>query len=195
MDLSSNFGNMFSMAGASLFLPFLPMLATQILLNNLLYDASQFALPLDNVDDSEVQRPRTLSMQQIRRFMWSYGLLSSAFDFATFGILLLVFRADQATFQAGWFLESIVTQILVVYIIRTGRRVLKGSRPAAALVVSTSLVIVAAIVLVQSQFGAVFHFGHLQPALLAALGLITVLYLMCAEGIKGALYGSHGTKA
>jgi len=190
MSLSSNFGNMFSMAGASLFLPFLPMLATQILLNNLLYDGSQFAIPLDNVDDSEVLTPHTLSLKEIKKFMWAYGLLSSIFDFTTFGLLLLVFRADKSIFQAGWFLESIMTQIFVVYIIRTKLIPFKQSKPATILVLSTTIVIMAALVVVLTPLRTIFHFGALSLIQVAALVGVVVVYLFFAELIKNKFYGS-----
>jgi len=190
MSLSSNFGNMFSMAGASLFLPFLPMLATQILLNNLLYDGSQFAIPLDNVDDSEVLTPHTLSLKEIKKFMWAYGLLSSIFDFTTFGLLLLVFRADKSIFQAGWFLESIMTQIFVVYIIRTKLIPFKQSKPATILVLSTTIVIMAALAVVLTPIRTIFHFGALSMIQVAALVGVVVVYLFFAELIKNKFYDS-----
>jgi Mg2+-importing ATPase len=188
MSLSSNFGNMFSMAGASLFLPFLPMLATQILLNNLLYDASQFAIPLDNVDDSEVLKPHTLSIKEIKKFMWSYGLLSSFFDFLTFGLLMLVFRTDQSIFQAGWFIESIMTQVFVVYIIRSRLSSFRESRPAPVLILSTLSVAIIALVVVLSPLRVIFHFGFLSFTQIAALACIVIVYLFFAGLIKDKFY-------
>ncbi len=190
MSLSSNFGNMFSMAGASLFLPFLPLLATQILLNNLLYDASQFAIPLDNVDESEIQRPKRLSMRDIKKFMWSYGLLSSCFDFITFGILILVFHAHEGVFQAGWFLESIMTQVFVVYIIRTRLIPFKDSRPATLLVLSTTFVALIATLVVLLPMRSLFHFGLLRTSQIATLGVIVIVYLYLAQLIKKRFYGT-----
>ncbi|HKU18900.1 MAG TPA: magnesium-translocating P-type ATPase [Candidatus Saccharimonadales bacterium] len=190
MSLSSNFGNMFSMAGASLFLPFLPMLATQILLNNLLYDSSQFAIPLDNVDESEILKPRRLSIKDIKRFMWSYGLLSSCFDFITFGLLIWAFHADEAVFQAGWFFESILTQVLVVYIIRTRLKPFKESRPAVPLVLSTLLICLVASLAVLLPVRHIFQFGVLQPHEIAALCGVVFAYLLCAQLIKRHFYGS-----
>lgn len=191
MSLSSNFGNMFSMAGASLFLPFLPMLATQILLNNLLYDSSQFAIPLDNVDESEVLTPRILSMKDIKKFMWSYGLLSSVFDFATFGLLMLVFRADQSVFQAGWFIESIMTQVLVVFIIRTRLIPFKQSKPAAILTTSTLLIVSMALLVVLTPIRTIFDFGALSTMQICSLVGIVAVYLLFAELIKGKFYGDN----
>lgn len=193
MSLSSNFGNMFSMAGASLFLPFLPLLATQILLNNLLYDTSQFAIPLDNVDESEILRPRRLSIKDIKKFMWSYGLLSSLFDFLTFGTLLLIFHANEGLFQAGWFLESILTQVFVVYIIRTRHVPFKDSRPATILVISTVLISLLAALAVLLPVRTLFHFGHLHTAQIVALVGIVFAYLCAAQLIKARFYGSHVT--
>src|SRR5437867_8224657 len=140
MGTSSNFGNMFSMAGASLFLPFLPMLPTQILLNNVLYDTSEVAIPLDHVDADEVRGPQRWDMNFIRNFMWVLGPVSSLFDFLTFYVLLAVLKADEALFQTGWFIESLATQVLVIFVIRTRRNPL-GSRPHPVLV-ATSLMVV-----------------------------------------------------
>ena len=166
------------------------MLATQVLLNNLFYDGSQFALPLDNVDDGEIRQPHTLSLRQIEQFMWSYGLLSSFFDFSTFGLLLWVFHADQPLFQAGWFLESIFTQVLVVYIIRTRLRPFRDSRPAPALIFSTLTIVLLAAAVVLLPIRHIFHFGILHPGQLLGLGGVVVAYLLCAELIKGRFYGS-----
>ena len=121
MGTSSNFGNMFSAAGASLFLSFLPMLPTQILLNNLLYDASEMAIPTDNVDEEQLQRPAHWDTAFIRRFMTFFGPISSIFDFATFGIMIWVFNAHAPLFRSGWFVESLATQSLVIFAIRTRR--------------------------------------------------------------------------
>ena len=190
MSLSSNFGNMFSMAGASLFLPFLPMRATQILLNNLLYDASQFAIPLDNVDDIEIVQPHTLSMTEIKRFMLGFGLLSSVFDFVTFGILMLIFHTQQPSFQAGWFMESMLTQVLVVYIIRTRQMPFKKSRPAFALVLSSLLVLLCvALVITWSSLRELFHFGQLHIMQVMSLFMVVAVYLTVAEILKLRVYG------
>ena len=126
MGTSSNFGNMFSMAGASLFLPFLPMLPTQILLNNILYDISEVPIPLDEVDAEEILLPRVLNMNFIRNFMLVIGPISSLFDFLTFYIMLVVLKANEKLFQTGWFVESLCTQVLVIFIIRTRGSPLKS---------------------------------------------------------------------
>ena len=120
MATSSNFGNMFSMAGATLCLPFLPMLPMQILLNNLLYDVSEMAIPFDTVDGQELLKPSRWDMGYIRRFMWIIGPVSSLFDFLTFFLMIRWLHADETAFHTGWFLESIATQVLVVFVIRTG---------------------------------------------------------------------------
>src|SRR5581483_8981665 len=119
MGTSSNFGNMFSAGGASLFLSFLPMLPTQILLNNLLYDVSEMTIPTDHVDDEQLRRPNHWDTRLIRRFMIFFGPISSLFDFATFGIMLWAFHAHAPLFRSGWFVESLATQSLVIFAIRT----------------------------------------------------------------------------
>ena len=131
MALSSNFGNMFSMPIASVFLPFLPMTAPQILLNNFLYDSSQLAIPFDNVDAEFLARPKKFNIGYMKKFMYIFGPLSSLFDFATFGVLLLVLHVNGMAFQTGWFLESIATQTLVVNIIRSKFNFWQNGGPAA----------------------------------------------------------------
>ena len=140
MGTSSNFGNMFSMAGAALFLPFLPMLPTQILLNNILYDLSEVPIPLDEVDAEELRKPRVLDMKFIRNFMLVIGPISSAFDFLTFYVMLSVLKANETLFQTGWFVESLSTQVLVIFIIRTRGNPFKSR--AHPILVATSLAVV-----------------------------------------------------
>ena len=142
MATSSNFGNMFSMAGASLFLPFLPMLPVQMLVNNFLYDVSEIPIPMDSVDEEFVRRPRHWDMAFVRNFMLVLGPVSSIFDFLTFYVMLRVFRAHEHLFQTGWFVESLATQVLVIFIIRTRGNPLR-SRPS-RLLTATSLTVVAA---------------------------------------------------
>jgi P-type Mg2+ transporter len=122
MGTRSNFGNMLSMAGAALLLPFLPTLPLQILLNNFLYDLSQVAIPSDRVDRSYLVKPRHWNIALIRRYMLVIGPVSSAYDFATFGVMLGVFHADVTLFRTGWFVESLATQTLVIFVIRTAGR-------------------------------------------------------------------------
>ena len=187
MGTSSNFGNMFSMAGASLILPFLPMLPIQVLLNNLLYDFSEVPIPMDDVDDELLAQPRHWDIQFIRNFMLVLGSVSSVFDFLTFGLLLWVFHATEALFQTGWFIESLATQVLVIFVIRTRRNPLR-SRPNPLLAATSLAVVTAGIVLPYSAIGRWFGFVALPPAFLAALGAIVVCYLLLAEGVKRWFY-------
>ena len=143
MGTSSNFGNMFSMAVASVFLPFLPMLPTQILLNNFLYDLAQITIPTDNVDRGYLSRPQRWDMRLIRDFMLFVGPVSSLFDFLTFYVLLHVFHATEALFHTGWFVESLATQTLVLFVIRTMGNPLT-SRPSRALAISTLSIVASA---------------------------------------------------
>lgn len=186
MALSSNFGNMFSMAGSALFLPFLPMTAPQILLNNLLYDSSQFALPADNVDSEELAKPRQINIKSIVRFMWIFGSLSSIFDFITFGALIFILHAGAAEFQAGWFIESLLTQTLVVFIFRT-HRVAILSRPSKYLLFSIGLVGVIAITIVTTLIASQLGFATLDISQLTIVGVIVGVYLLLAEILKLSL--------
>jgi len=182
MGTSSNFGNMFSMAGGVLFLPYLPMLPTQILLNNLLYDLSETAIPLDKVSDATVARPRRWDIDIVRKFMLVFGPLSSVFDFMTFGLLLWVFQADEKLFHTGWFVESLFTQILVIFIIRTASPF--QDRPAPALVASSLSALVVAVALPYSPFAPWLGFVPVPLSLLGALVLVTIAYLLAVYGIK-----------
>lgn len=183
MGTSSNFGNMFSMAGASLFLPFLPMLPVQILLNNLLYDVSELPIPLDRVDDDYLSRPRHWDMNFIRNFMLVIGPVSSIFDFITFYIMLSVFHAGESLFHTGWFIESMATQVLVIFIIRTRKNPFK-SRPNKWLLVCSLTVVAAAVLLPFTPVGA--YLGFVAPPALFFLVLVVMLivYLVVVEGMK-----------
>ena len=154
MGTSSNFGNMFSAAGASIFLTFLPMLPSQILLNNLLYDTSQLAIPTNEVDPEQVARPTRWDVSFIRRFMLFFGPISSVFDFITFGVMLWVFHAGPALFRSGWFVESLATQTLVIFAIRTRRIPFFRSRPSLPLTLAALAVV---------TVGAVLPFTPLGP--------------------------------
>ena len=187
MATSSNFGNMFSMAGAALFLPFLPMLPTQILLNNVLYDLSEVAIPLDFVDDEELARPQAWDMTFVRSFMWLMGAVSSLFDFATFFVLLAVFQADAARFQTGWFVESLATQVIVIFVIRTKRNPL-SSRPHVALVLTSLAVVLIALVLPLTPIGGYFGMQPPPPLFYGILAALVAGYLMLAEVTKRFFY-------
>ena len=182
MGTSSNFGNMFSMAAGVLFLPFLPMLPTQILLNNLLYDLSETTIPLDEVSDAMVAQPRRWALDIIRKFMFVFGPLSSVFDFVTFGLLLWVFRVDEALFHTAWFVESLSTQILVIFIIRTARPL--RDRPHPALVASSLSAFGLAVALPYSPLAHWLGFVPLPATVMGALALVTVSYLVTVYGVK-----------
>jgi Mg2+-importing ATPase len=183
MGTSSNFGNMFSMAGATLFLPFLPMLPVQILLNNLLYDVSEIPIPLDSVDEEYLTQPRHWNMNFIRNFMLSVGPVSSAFDFLTFYLMLHLFHAGEKLFHTGWFIESMATQVLVIFIIRTRRNPFK-SRPNIWLTLCSLSVVFLAVALPFTQLGR--YFGFVPPPLsfYAILSGLVLFYLFAVEGIK-----------
>ena len=183
MGTSSNFGNMFSMAGASLFLPFLPMLPPQILLNNLLYDVSELPIPLDRVDDDYLSHPRQWDMSFIRNFMLVIGPVSSLFDFLTFYIMLEVFHADAVLFHTGWFIESVASQVLVIFIVRTRKNPF-SSRPDPWLVACSLAVVAVAALLPFTP--AAKHLGFVAPPAVFYLILAAtlVLYLLAAEAMK-----------
>jgi Mg2+-importing ATPase len=187
MGTSSNFGNMFSMAGAALFLPFLPMLPVQILLNNLLYDISEIPIPLDRVDRSYLMRPRRWDMTFIRNFMWVLGPVSSVFDFLTFYILFAVFQAGEALFQTGWFIESMATQVLVIFVIRTRHNPLR-SRPARSLTVMSLAVVAVSALLPLTPLGGYFGFVAPPPLFFLILLGMVLGYLLAVEWVKRWFY-------
>jgi len=186
MGTSSNFGNMFSMAGAVLFLPFLPMLPTQILLNNFLYDLAQITIPTDRVDDNFVQRPQRWHLGIIRNFMLLIGPLSSLYDFLTFYVLLAVFHASEPLFHTGWFVESLATQTLVIFIIRTAGNPLR-SRPSLPLMLTTVLIVAVGVVLPYTALAPLLGFVPLPPAYFAFLAGATLTYLALVEAVKRRL--------
>jgi Mg2+-importing ATPase len=188
MGTSSNFGNMFSMAGAVLVLPFLPMLPTQILLNNLLYDLAQVTIPTDNVDPEFAQAPQRWNIETIRNFMLVIGPISSIYDFLTFWVLLKIFAAPAALFHTGWFVESLATQTLVLFVIRTARSPLK-SRPSAWLAVTTLLVVAVGVALPYTLLASALGFVRLPMTYFAFLAAATVTYLMLVEFVKRRLIG------
>lgn len=187
MATSSNFGNMFSMAGASLLLPFLPMLPVQVLLNNLLYDFSEIPIPFDEVDAAATAAPEHWDMRFIRNFMLVLGPVSSLFDFLTFGLLLLLFHADERLFQTGWFIESLMTQVLVIFVLRTRGNPFK-SRPHPLLAATSIGVVLLAVALPFTPLGAWFGFMPPSALLLAAIAGLAAIYLILAQLAKQALY-------
>jgi Mg2+-importing ATPase len=187
MGTSSNFGNMFSMAGASVFLPFLPMLPTQILLNNFLYDTAQITIPSDNVDEEYIRVPRRWDMTLIRNFMIFIGPISSIYDFLTFYVLLHYFHASQNEFHTGWFVESLATQTLVLFVIRTRGNPLK-SRPSVPLAVTTLLIVAVGCLLPFSPLKGLLGFTDLPWPFFVFLAISTVTYLLLVELAKRRLF-------
>ncbi len=181
MGTSSNFGNMFSAAGASLFLGFLPMLPSQILLNNLLYDSSQMAIPTDNVEPEQVAQPSRWDVALIRRFMLFFGPISSLFDFATFGVMLWVFHAGAPLFRSGWFIESLATQTLVIFAIRTRRIPFFRSRPSLPLLLAALGVVTVGAVLPATPLAHTLGFQPLPGLFFLALTLMVASYLVLIE--------------
>jgi Mg2+-importing ATPase len=185
MGASSNFGNMLSMAVASLFLPFLPMLPTQILLNNLLYDVSEIGIPFDMVRPEAVAKPQVWDLRGLIRFASIMGPLSSAFDLLTFAGLIFLFHASPSEFRTAWFLESMATQILVIFVIRTnGRPWADRARP---ILTATSLgALVVAMALPFSPLAPWFGFQRLPIIMTGSIGLVAIAYLVAAEMLKQA---------
>jgi len=189
MGTSSNFGNMFSAAGGSLLLSFLPMTPTQILLNNLLYDSGEMTIPTDRVDPELLERPAQWDIRLIRRFMLFFGPISSIFDFMTFGVMLFVFHARGSLFQTAWFTESLATQSLVIFAIRTRRSPFFRSRPGLALTAGTIGSVAVGLILPFTPLGALFGFTPLPLGFLAILVLMVVVYLALVEFGKSYFFG------
>jgi P-type Mg2+ transporter len=188
MATSSNFGNMFSAAGASLFLSFLPMLPSQILLNNLLYDAGQLAIPTDRVDPEVLARPAAWDITFVRRFMSVLGPVSSIFDFLTFFVMLRVLHASHAEFRSGWFVESLATQTLVVFVIRTRRVPFLRSRPSLPIVLAPIICALVGAILPFTPFADFLGFTALPLSFfLILLGTIAT-YLLLVEIAKSRFY-------
>ncbi len=187
MATSSNFGNMFSMAAATVFLPFLPMLPLQILLNNLMYDVSEIALPLDAVDAEDLAAPKRWNMAFIRNFMLTIGPISSLFDFLTFYLLMRLLQADEALFHTGWFVESIATQVLVIFVIRTRLNPLR-SHPNRWLVLTSLGVVLAAMALPFTPLAPTLGFAPLPLGYFALLAVLLPAYLLMVEGAKQWFY-------
>ena len=184
MGTSSNFGNMLSMAGAAALLPFLPMTPGQILLNNLIYDASQTSIPSDNVDPDVVGEPARWDVHAIERFMVIFGPISSIFDYVTFGLLLLMLGNNEKSFQTGWFVESLFSQILVVLVIRTRRTPFWRSRPSKQLGAAILAALAVAVIIPLSPLGSLFGFGALPWQFWLLLVGVVVCYLTLVELTK-----------
>jgi P-type Mg2+ transporter len=190
MGTSSNFGNMFSAASASAVLSFLPMLPSQILLNNLLYDASQLTIPTDRVDPEQLQAPSHWDIAFIRRFMLFFGPISSVFDFLTFAVMLGVFDAGPALFRAGWFAESLATQTLVIFVIRTRRSPFFRSRPSTPLMVAAAVTVLVGVLLPLSPLAADLGFASLPIGFFFALAAMVVAYLALIEAAKRIFFAN-----
>jgi len=188
MGLSSNFGNMFSMIGASLFLPFFPMTASQILLNNFLYDTSQLAIPSDNVDSEYLKKPKHWDMGFIKKYMVIFGLISTVFDLLTFYFLFTIFHLSEGTFQAGWFIESLATQILVIYVIRTQKIPFIQSRPSKTLTFATLGILSIGFIITLKGIGSFFGFDSLPLNAYLIIAALVIVYLLIVEGVKQIFY-------
>ncbi len=188
MAISSNFGNMFSMTGASLLLPFLPMLPVQVLLNNLLYESSQFALTHDNVEKSVLSRPNPWNIKFIKSFMFVFGGVSSIFDFLTFYVLYKVFALSGASFQTGWFIESFATQTLVIFLIRTRDSIFKSVSPHPVVTYTTIGAVIIAWTFALTFLGKLFGFVPLPFMTVLAIVGIVVVYLFIVGVAKNIFY-------
>ena len=187
MATSANFGNMFSMAGASLFLSFLPLLPKQVLLTNLMTDFPEMAIATDNVDAESTNLPRRMDIKFIRKYMVVFGILSSVFDYMTFGALLFILHATPDQFRTGWFLESVISATLIVLVIRTRRPFFK-SRPGKHLLIATLSIVGITLILPFTPLSAILGFSQLPPVFYMMLGGIVVLYMILAEVIKEIFY-------
>ena len=187
MASSANFGNMFSMAGASLFLSFLPLLPKQILLTNLLTDFPEMTIATDSVDRELVEKPRRWNIQFIRNFMLTFGLLSSVFDYLTFGVLLLILQATTDQFRTGWFIESVISASVTVLVIRT-RKSFFRSKPGKYLLTATLLIVAVAIILPITPLAELLGFQPLPMSILLVIGIIVALYMLAAEITKRSFY-------
>jgi P-type Mg2+ transporter len=187
MATSANFGNMFSMAGASPFLPFLPLLPKQILLTNLITDSPGMTIATDNVDQEMIEKSRRWDLKFIRNFMLTFGIISSVFDYLTFGALRFILRATTEQFRTGWFLESVVSATLIVLVIRTRKPFFK-SMPGKALLVATIVVIGVTLIAPLTPFGRIFEFIPMPVSFLLVLIIILVLYILAAEQTKKLFY-------
>lgn len=188
MGLSSNFGNMFSMMGAVTFLPFLPMLPGQVLFNNFIYDASQFSLPSDSVDEDELLKPAHWDLKFIRKYMIVFGWTSSVFDFLTFFLLFYVYHLSEHQFQTGWLIESIATQTFVIYVIRTKKIPFLQSRPSKPLLITTLLAVSFVWLVPFTVFGRMLELERLPFFIMAIIFGYVLIYLVLVEVIKRIFY-------
>ncbi|MFZ2456124.1 MAG: magnesium-translocating P-type ATPase [Candidatus Altiarchaeia archaeon] len=195
MSSSSNYGNMFSMIGASIFLPFLPMTPLQILLNNFLYDTSQIAIPTDEVDPEYINRPRPWNVGYVKKYMLTLGPISSIFDYATFAAMWFILQANtssqQALFHTGWFIESLCTQTLVVYIIRTGKNPLK-STPSRSLMLMSATVMGIALILPYTPLAEPFGLVPMPQEYYIILAALTAAYLLLVQEVKNWFIKKYG---
>ena len=187
MATSANFGNMFSMAGASLFLPFLPLLPKQVLLTNLLTDFPEMTISTDRVDLVSIERPQRWDIRFIQRFMLAFGLLSSVFDYMTFAVLLFVMKSDERTFQTGWFVESVISATLIVLVVRTRLPFVK-SLPGKYLSIATILILFVVTFLPLTPVAGIFGFGKLPLYYYFWMLLIVGAYIGSAELLKQWFY-------
>ncbi len=188
MSISSNFGNMISMTAASIFLPFLPMLPTQLLLNNILYESSQLTLIYDNVDTEILAKPNPWNISFIKRFMITFGLLSSLFDFAIFFILYKVFLLSGSSFQTGWFLQSFLSQVFVIFFIRSAKSIWQARRPHILVIISAVFAVSIAWAIALSSVGKIFGFTAISFNVVLIIVAITVCYFMFVELLKDIFY-------
>jgi Mg2+-importing ATPase len=187
MATSANFGNMFSMAGVSLIVSFLPLLPKQILLTNLMTDFPEMTIATDSVDKEMIDYPRRWDIKAIRKFMITFGIVSSVFDYLTFGLLLLVLHATEVQFRTGWFLESVVSASLIVLVIRSRKPAYK-SKPGKYLLIATISIVVITLIMPYTPLAGVFGFGPLPIPFLLFIGVIILLYIFTAEFVKKIFY-------
>ena len=187
MATSANFGNMFSMAGVSLIVQFLPLLPKQILLTNLMTDFPEMTIATDSVDKEMIEYPRRWDIKAIRKFMITFGIVSSVFDYLTFGLLLLLLHATQIQFRTGWFLESVVSASMIVLVIRS-RKPAYRSKPGKYLLIATLSIVVITLILPYTQLAGIFGFSPLPLPFLFFIGLIILLYIFSAEIVKKVFY-------
>ena len=194
MAASSNFGNMFSVVGASAFLPFLPMLPIQVLTNNLLYDFSQTTIPTDKVDADWLTKPRKWTIGEIQRFILFIGPISSIFDYLTFFIMLVVFNAatNPALFHTGWFIESLFTQTLIIHVIRTNKIPFIQSRASWPLITTSIIIVAVGAWLTVSPLADTLGFVALPPLYWPLLAIMLLCYMMLTQLVKGWFIRRYG---